>query len=335
MAKKNNTTIYLILAFLIVGSSAWYFTKEEKTKSKTDLIKEGMRFATQTSEIHKIFLAPRSGKTTTFERKDDHWIVNGEHKANPNVMKNLLSTLGRTRVKFIPTQASVPNIVKEMSTIGIKVELYDKNDNKFKTFYVGGNTNDELGTHMIMEGSNQPYVTYIPEMQGSLRWRFTPTGDVWRDKAIFQEKPDNITSISIEYPEQKSHSFKLERLDNSFSIKPFYENQLNRGSEFNTNAVNSFLTGYRKVIAEAFENGNIRRDSVLSTEPFSIINLKTKEGMEKTVKFYPQDKEAVDNVTGEPLLVHRYFVDVNNEDFYLAQQRVIGKLFWGYNQFFE
>ena len=335
MAKKKNTTLFLLLAFTLIGASAWYFTKEEKTKSKTELIKEGMRFATKIDDVHKIFIAPRDGESTTFSRNGDHWLVNNGGKANPNVMKNLLSTLGRVQVKFIPTQASVPHIVKEMAAIGIKVELYGKDDTKLKTFYVGGSTNNELGTYMIMEGSNQPYVTYIPELQGGLRWRFTATGDIWRDKAIFQEEPDDITAISIEYPTQKSHSFRLKKSGSGYDIKPFHENQLNRGNEHNPIAVKSFLTGYRRILAEGFENSNTKKDSIINTQPFSIINLKTSDGKEKTVRFFPKDLDQKDINTGKPLMVHRYYVDVNDQDFLLAQQRVIGKLFWGYNQFFE
>ncbi len=333
--KKNYSTLFLLLAFTLIGAGAWWFTKEEKTKSQTDLIKEGMRFATKISDIHKIFIAPRDGESTTFVRGEGKdWLVNGT-KANPNVMKNLLETLGRVQVDYIPTKASVPHIVKEMAAIGIKVELYDKSDSKIKTFYVGGSTNNELGTFMIMEDSNQPYVTHIPNMQGSLRWRFTPKGDVWKNKGIFEEDPDKITAISIEYPTQKSHSFKLKKEGSDYKISPFYENQLNKGNGVNPISVRSFLNGYNRILAEGFENKNSKRDSVLLTQPFSIIELETDNGDKKTVRFFPQDADRKDNITGEPLMVHRYYVDMNGEDFMVAQQRVIGKLFWGYNQFFE
>ena len=73
--KKNLTTFLLFAAFIGIGVSAWYFTKTEETKTKTDLIKEGMRFATKISDIHKIFIAPRDGETTTFVRgKGKEWI---------------------------------------------------------------------------------------------------------------------------------------------------------------------------------------------------------------------------------------------------------------------
>jgi len=319
----------------MMGGGAWWFSKQEKTKSQTDLIKEGMRFATRISDVNKIFIAPRDGETTTFVRgKGKDWLVNGT-KANPNVMKNLLQTLGRVQVDYIPTKASVPNIIKEMAAIGIKVELYDKSDSKIKTFYVGGATNNELGTYMIMEDSNQPYVTHIPDMQGSLRWRFTSTGDAWKNKGIFEENPDEIQAISIEYPGQKSHSFKLKKEGSEYSVSPFYENQPNKENKINSVSVRSFLNGYNRILAEGFENENMKKDSILSTQPFSIIQLENDKGTKKTVRFFPLDKNAKDNVTGQPLMVHRYYVDLNGEDFMLAQQRVIGKLFWGYNQFFE
>ena len=335
-SKKNNLTGILLLIFLAAGAGAWYFLKQETVQTKTEKIREGMRFATKTADVYKIFIAKRDGSTTTLERRDDHWILNGKHRANPNVMKNMMTTIGGISVKFIPTKASNEHIIKEMAAIGIKVELYGQSDDLLKTFYVGGSTNDETGTYMMMEGSDQPYVTHIPTLEGGLRWRFNPTGDVWRDKTIFSEKPEDIKFIHLEYPDQKDKSFKLKNVGGGrFEVMPYYDFVPNTGKEINATAVSSYLVGFNRVIAEGFENKSPKRDSVLVTQPFSILKLGRTNGEEQSIRFYPINLEERRAGTGEYLPVHRYYADVNKEDFMKVQQRVVGKLFWGYEQFFK
>ena len=263
-------------------------------------------------------------------------MVNDQFRANANIMKNMMTTLGRVAVKFTPTRASNEHIIKEMASIGIKVELYDKLDQIIKTYYVGGSTNDELGTYMMMEGSDQPYVTHLPMLEGGLRWRFTPRAEQWRDKTIFRAKPEDIKSVSVNYPTRKGEAFTLTSTGkNQYDVAPGNELLAQKNGNVNSNTVLSYLVGFESVIAEGFENTNTAKDSIRQVEPFSILEIEKNSGEKKTVKFYPIDQEEEHPVTGERLPVHRYYADVNNEDLYLVQQRVVGKLFWGYQSFFQ
>ena len=59
-----------------------------------------------------------------------------------------------------------------------------------KTYYVGGESKDMIGSYMLLENSNRAFVVYIPGFNGFLAPRFTIDGtkvssDLWRDRTIF------------------------------------------------------------------------------------------------------------------------------------------------------
>ena len=113
--------------------------------------------------------------------------------------------------------------LRETAADGIKVEIYDLQGKAMKTYYIGGITNDEHGTIMIMEGSEQPYVMHVPSFIGSLRVRYLVKEDEWRDRAVFNEKPEEVQEIKVEYPQQKSESFILEKTGVAeYKVRPFF-----------------------------------------------------------------------------------------------------------------
>ncbi|MCB0661365.1 MAG: DUF4340 domain-containing protein [Saprospiraceae bacterium] len=333
MAKRKNTTLYLLIGFLVIAVAAYFWLDQEDGKTKTEMLKEEMTFKVDGQKVHKIFLAKRSGVTTTLTREGDHWMVDGKYRANQNAVNNLLETIDQVEVQFVPTKEMAPNAIKELATIGIKVEVYDENDQMMKAYYVGGMTNNELGTFFIMENSDKPFVCHLPTMQGGLRARFDLEGEQWRDKGLYSEKPDEIAKVTIEYPQQKSESFVLEKNGAGYKVKPF--DPLNKKPEIDADAtkVNSFLIGFDKIVAEAFENKNPNRDSILSLVPFATIAIERENGSKKTVSYFPIDKDKIRAGTNERLPVERYYAYEHDGDLFLVQQRNVGKLFWGYSNF--
>ncbi|MDX1943374.1 MAG: hypothetical protein SFU99_22605, partial [Saprospiraceae bacterium] len=226
------------------------------------------------------------------------------------------------------------NMIKELAADGIKVEIYDRAGKTMKVYYVGGVTADERGTVFMMEGSEQPYVVHMPAFVGQLRIHYLLTEDDWRDRAIFREKPEEIQSVHIEYPQRKSESFKLEKTGEAqYTVLPFYNTTTPMRTPQRKGVAEAYLVQYETLIAEAFETENAHRDSVRALVPFAILTLKKTDGVEKKVRFWPVETEhRRDN--GAAFIV-RYYADVDNKDFMLTQDRVFGKLFRGYSFFFE
>lgn len=335
-------TLILLLLFLVLGGgAAWYLTQGEE--EKTSLIGSDREFAVPVDEVYKIFIADRLGEQTTLSRKGDSWVYNEKYEAREAVVKPILQAVGNMRVQYKPPKAAEENMIKVLASQGIKVELYDKGDNLIKSYYLGGATSDERGTFGIIDGAEQPYVIEIPAWEGNLSTRFRRSGDEWRDKLLFEEEVENIKSVSIEYPKQKQNSFVLEHKSrDEYDVSPFYDVTPKINSPLKAGKVEAYLVNFKKLSAEAFRNDHSARDSITSLIPFSIITLTTQDDEETQIKLYPivPDQSIYqDGKSGDYLItsgqIERYFVDVNGEDFMLAQNLLIKKILWPYAAFFD
>lgn len=321
------------MLFIVLGALSVAAFLTTKQQSVTSTLGQDRLFAIkETDKIGKIFIADREGHKTNLVRKGKDWEYNYQHKANPNAINNLLDAISRVQMKFKPADAAVKGMVTDLATRGIKVEIYDQSGKKMKAYYVGGSTPDERGTYMIMEGSNQPYVTSIPNWEGNIRFRYSLKNDDWRDKTIFEASVDEVARIVIEYPKQKDQSFELTRNGNTYQVVPFFDITPKMNTLPSRASVERFLSGFKKISAESFETNNPRKDSVLQTIPFCNILLKKTNGEVQSVQLYPILKQYG---TVETPVVERYFALSKGEDFMLVQNRLFKPILWGYPFFFE
>lgn len=317
-----------------------YLIYSQSKEDNTSLLVADRQFAAEDIErVHKIFLADRRGNQTLLTRQNGYWLYNNEHRARQNAVDNLLDAVRRIQVKYKPPEAAVENMIGDLSSQGIKVELYDNDDKLLKTYYIGGGTADERGTHAIMEGAEQPYVTHIPGWEGNIRFRYNLKGDDWRDKTLLSFLPEEIASISVEYPKQKNKSFRLFNEEGEYSVTPFYEITPVIDKPVIQGKAEAYLTKFESIVAEAFENDNPVRDSVLQQVPFSIITVKNRAGIETELRLFPIIPRgvAIDPKTGlqQRGQIERFFVEYNREDFMLAQNRILKDILWGYEFFFQ
>ena len=335
-------TLLLLIAFAVLGSlSAWYIMNKDTDSSRRTVADERAFGVKNTSDIGKIFIADRSGETVTLERNADHWIYNGEYKARKNAVNNLLDVIKRVEVNYVVARAAIDNIIKDLSSYGIKVEIYDRKGEKMKVYYVGGMTNDETGTYMIMEDANEPFVVHIPSWVGGLRARYELKGSEWRDKHIFEEDPDKIAEIAVEFPQQKSKSFRLKKDGSDYSISPFYEVTTPINKALKVGEARAYLIHLESMQAEAFQNAFEGRDSIMQQVPFCKVHIDYTNGEKKDASFYPIvkfDSEGQmvtnDRIVGSETAVERYHILLNQKDFMLGQHRVFRQVFRPYESFF-
>lgn len=334
-------TLLLLLIFLLLGGSAYWYTQKEKGQITTVRTDDRHFAVKEVDQIGKIFIADRTGLNTTLDRKGDHWIYNDKHRARRDAVDNLLQTISGLEVKFIPPNTAVPNIVKTLAAHGVKIEVYDLNGKIMKTYYVGGTTNDERATYMILEDAEQPYAMHLPTMEGNLRLRYRIEGDEWRDRSVFWDKPNDIDFVSIEYPKQKNKSFKIERKNNGYIVEPFFDVTPTITRTFRKGFDEKFIQDFTGLIAEDFINDAPERASKASQVPFSIITVKNKKGETTSAKFHPVRHLNPDGTpkTADELnakaTIKRYHVEHSSGDFMLVQDLLFGKIFWSYESFFE
>ncbi len=338
--KKTNLILAALLA--ILGSvAAWYYATKNDDND-TSLEGYDFNFAVHdTASIGKILIADRQGKTAILTRvSKNEWQINGKFKAQPNAVNNLLDVVGRIELMYRLPRNAVKHVVEDMASSSTLVKIFDKNDKIIRIYYVGGVDMDGSGTFLMMEGANEPYATHIPNFHGSPAVRYFTEEMDWRDRWLFSNTIEEIQEVSIDYPLQKSQSFKVKRESGKFTVEPFYSITPRAPMPLNAGLVEAFLINFKGLGSEGFENDYPKRDSVQAVTPFAIVALTDRKGKTKTVAFHPIIKKSSDgapikNTTTGEVMIERYFAETSEGDFLVVQHGLFSKIFWAYIGFFS
>lgn len=330
-------TIWLALLVAVLGVGAYFVVQQQSDGPATSVVGWDRDFSVPYEKVHKIFLADRNGNTTTLERKGPRWIFNEKYNAREDAVRNLLGAITSIEMAYVPTKAAVPVMVKTLATHGIKVEIYDEQDKLQKAYYVGGATNREDGTYVIMDGSDQPYVAHLPHWTGNLRYRYNLSGDTWRSREVFGQPLGKIANVSIEYPKQRDKSFRLSVAD--ANVEPYYPLTPKRAEAPDPNQITRFVSRLQEIQMTRYFNYGEERNDVIKQIPFAIFNIEEVSGQRYSLKLFPQlQNTVVDPKTGltdENQHVGGYYGWLNEEDFILVQGQNAQKMLWGYNFFFN
>lgn len=220
--KKNKIAILIIL-ILAITSIVFIVTKN----SKDTLDDINRTFAIRdTASIVKVFISDKNNNKVLLKRNDDNtWTVNDKYTAKTEMIKFLLETFYKIRAEEPASISSRNTILKILATKGKKVEvfvnsyrinLFDKIKlfkyvKKEKVFYVGEPTQDLFGSMMLIEGSDDPMITYIPSFRGYISSRFDQMEINWRDNSIFKLNYNDVKNVKIDYNTLPEYSFKLEK----------------------------------------------------------------------------------------------------------------------------
>lgn len=332
---KKTLGLLFLLLLLLVG---WYFLDKSKDEDLGIDVSD-RRFAVENlDDIGRIVIASRRQEPTILQKENGKWYVGQEKKlARKNAMDNLLKVVKGLKMMFIPTKQSTKNILNEISLIGVKVQIYDTNDKLIKGYTIGGSPQNEIGTFMLMDGHYQPYTMHLPSLEGSVRGRFEMKNIDWRDRAVFRYETDDIDSLIVEYPKNKSESFTLTKSTFGYDVKPTDKYVNTSNHKIDSDRARAYWEGYDELYSEYIENGNSKRDSVKMRIPFGTFTVVTDEDR-VVYDIYPLDdfiyEEEITDVHSD-IQSTRYFIETSNDDFYLVQQRLMKKLLRGYSYFLK
>jgi hypothetical protein len=127
-----NRTLILLIALVVLGAGAYYLLSEEQQGPVSSMVGADREFSVPREEVYKIFLADRNGNRTTLTRGSSGWIFNEKYPVRPDAIENLLTAVDKIRMRFKPTEAAVTNMVEDLASNGIKVEVYGKENQLLK-----------------------------------------------------------------------------------------------------------------------------------------------------------------------------------------------------------
>lgn len=336
--KKKKVILFSIIVLIIVSvfiifsySSGTY---NEKIKN----------FAVEdTSKVTKIFLANKDNNTVLLEREQSgKWRLNGTYEALQPFVDLFLETIQRIKVKNPVPQKSNDFIFKRMSSNSVKCEIYEQcyridfmgikffpHEKMTRCYYVGDPTQDNLGTFMLMEGSDIPFVVYLPGFRGYVSGRYRADEKDWRSRKLLNYNASDIQHVSLEYLESPDCSFSID-IDQSGKIN-FNTSESNQPKSVDTLKIINYLNSFKNINIESFVSYNmdsLRIDSIIHTSPTKILTLTPYNGETITLQIYPlrPPLNPIDETTGLPQESLDRFYIYTKGDFLLAQYFVFDKI---------
>lgn len=335
--KKNRVILVIIIVLIVIAilSILTYSTGTYNDKIKNFAVED-------TSRVTKIFLANKNDRTILLERPlGGQWIVNKKYETSEPMMNLFLETLTRIRVKNPVPQKSTDFIFKRMSSASTKVEIYEMcyridflgiqlfpHERMTRCYYVGDPTQDNLGTFMLMDGADKPFVVYLPGFRGFVTTRYNVMEKDWRSHKLFNLNAPDIKSITMDYQQEPYHSFAVHVDQNQISFQsldPKYQPKV-----VDTLKVYNFLNSFKNINFETILNGemdSVRLDSIIHTAPMQIITLETQNGNQSKYCLYPILSPFDKNEDGvmEPNK-DRFYIYTEEGDLLLAQYFVFDKI---------
>ena len=324
--KKNRLVliILLILALLAVVLVL--------KNTGTTLKKEYSEFAVEdTATVTRVFMADKDNNSVDLVKGDSGvWRVNKDFKVRPDAMQILLKTMINVDVVEPVAKSSRNTIIKRIGARGVKVEIYQKvyrinffglfrlfpHEKLTKVYYVGSNTPDNMGTYMIMEHSDVPFITYMPGFRGFIAVRYSPRIAAWRDHTVFSIPISAIKSVKVDFVEVPGFSFEVKKAgERSFALTSLANGQ--NIADFDTTRVLELLTSFNDIRYEALVTGFAKPkvDSILNSKPFHIITVVDNAGNQHIVKTYHRKNptgETDENGGYVPFDRDRMYATINN-----------------------
>lgn len=328
----------LALLVTIIALGVFLLMKKSTVHSKTEEIKEKMTFHVEdVNDIHKIFIVKRGEKPVLLTRNGKGWLLDEQYVANPYIMEGIVDVLGTVRVQYIPSEAEVEGTMPILSAQGIKVEAYDKNDKQLISYYIGGVTQNEKGTHFYKEGGDKSYVMEMPYGESNIRQRFNIRYDDWKSRLIYDDRVENISSVKVEFPKSPANGFILENKNGEYAINPLNTSQPRIQREFKNNVFEKYLISYKGVNFVEYNNEVRAKDSILLTTPFIKQELVNRQGDTFRLTMWPKSKNIATprqaHDINDPL--NGYYAMDGKGDFGSVQQLVVQGTIAGYQDFFQ
>jgi hypothetical protein len=339
--KKNRLAIILTLGLVFIAVLMLLYSGNNSTLNSKD-----SDFAvSDTSNITRIFVANLDSSQILLERRPQGWILNNNFKAQQQKIDMLLTTMLKIKVRGPVSKASHASVIKRMSAIGMKVEVYQikprinlfgkiklfPHEKLTKVYFVGDVTQDNLGTYMLKDGADQAYIMYIPDFRGFLSSRYSPIEDDWRDHSIFNKNLGDIKSVQVEFSEEPSMTFRLDCIEkNNYRITRLADNYVL--PVYDTMKVLNFLTSFNDVRFESLLNNipEVKRDSIVASPFLHRIILIDKNNNSTIVKTFTKNKyspllDYTDKLI--PIDLDRMYGSINDDkDFVLLQYYSFDKL---------
>ena len=310
MPKKQ---LFYLALIILMAVLVWFLS----TDKKSTISVENNFSISDTASVSKIFIADRNGTTITLNRNEKNWVVNNKYGVRKDAINTILTTINQIRIQRPVSKNAFDNVIKNLATSGVKIEIYTNQETPNKTYTIGSSTANHLGTYMFLAGSETPFIVHIPSFNGFLSPRYgiqvNKISEVdWRTTNIFSLKAEKISRVIVNHIQEPKKSFSLT------TGSMILLNNLGNEVSFNQENTLQFLNVFKLLNCESYKDDKEKIEFATPLHELIVNNdtLRTYAiGNGKLVK----DKK--DNFT-----VKRMYATLNNGELMLIQDYVFNKV---------
>ncbi len=284
----NKSLLWLVALLAVLLGLFWFLQRQESEVKAAAYPDREFSIKDETS-ISRVFIADLQGRTMNLtKQKDGGWMINDSVKASVTIMDQVLNTFSKLRIDHIPPETMNEMIFEAMKTDGIKVEAYNAEDQRLRSWIIGPGTQDDRASFVMIEGQNQPYAMKLPGMTGTIRPLFDLRSiEDWRSRDWLAIPPEEIESVEINYPRQKGSGFSIRRVGDTLQLKAESELVEIANSAPKQRLLESYLEGFSYVPLFRRENENPVKDSIQSLVPFVELRLVETSGEVQEMSLVP------------------------------------------------
>lgn len=339
--KKNNTYFLIFIALFILTALLLFLKLYSPTDWETEFSVQDI------SAVQRIELSDKYGQHVSLQKKNNMWYV-GNYPAKNAAVETLLETLQKIKVAYAPPATAKNNVLKNITSSGVKTSLYTAKGKLLKTIYVGGTPPAMDGTFMLLEKdgvvASEPYVVNISGFRGTLQPRFTTDEVAWKSRAFFGIPAEKIAQVSVSYfgdnaKQDKSYSITVG--DGFAKVTPLSKRTEIQKPANKQQVIQTVMT-FSNLSFEGYELEDSNKLKVKTLPPIAVISVQPKKGKKIVATIYPmpihdksRERYAAD---GKPLTydTERVYATVNGDkDLVVAQYLVLNTILKWYDSFFE
>ena len=317
----------ILLLLIVVSLGAIYFlTAESSEEEKTTLSVADRDFiTTDRSAVGTITIKTKGRPMFHLGKVDEDWYLNNKHKANSNIINNMIGALNVMQIQYIPSKAENQTALGRMDMHGIDIKTYDHSGKLLTDFVLGTNTNTEYGTYFRKSDSHQCYVMEIPARPGGIRNYFTQSYEDLRELTVFSYDHQDITKVEMFYPKDVSSSFKITQKGNQQYL---FSHNGESVEHLNNNIVEAYLKDFIHLQAEWLKNGHVDKDTVSNYTPFAELKIESKNESPFEIDIYSlldlKDRGVFTRSVNDITPRHEKFYALTSDgDFFRIQQNLI------------
>ncbi|RLD43730.1 MAG: hypothetical protein DRI86_09255 [Bacteroidetes bacterium] len=290
---RNKTKISITISLVIIILAIVTILNQKNSTISNDFL------LSDTASVVKIFMVNKQNESITLSKSGKDWLVNGKDKAIAENVNIILKTLMYIEIRQPVSKNSYNTMIKQLATNSVKVEIYEngylinfaglhlfQKVKKSKVFYVGSPTRNYKGTIMMMEGSKDIYVTYLPGFNGYLTERFSANYADWINHNFFKIPIRSILKVKVEFGVEPMQSYEIQNIGNrKFNLISLHTNNT---LAYDTTRVLEELASFRSINFEALLDDMPKHtlDSLENSIPLRTVTLTTIDQKNIRIRMY-------------------------------------------------